>query len=175
MYFDGQELQGFSPVEEANFGVSFAFFRTDGIPFSQAELADVFDGPLAPVPFGFDPSFTLQLFLEGLFYGNDDIERALMMRRSAEFTPFSRFFETTTVIVENSPPSELDWRTLTKTASAISVGTYIGLQIVPTGSPLLLISVPVGIIAVGSAVGISRGLENGLNKSIEKLTKKLFR
>lgn len=175
MYFDSQDLQGFRPVEEANFGVSFAFFRSSGHLFSEEELAGVFDGHRAPVPFSPDPGLVLQLFLEGLFYGNDDIERALMVRRSAEFFPFYRFFETETVIVENSPPAELDWRALTKTASAVSIGTYIGLQIVPDGSPLLLISVPAGIIAVGSAVGISRGLENGLNKSIEKLIKKLFR
>lgn len=175
MYFDSPELRGFGPAEEANFGVSFAFFRSGGLSFSQDELADVFDGARMPIPIGLDPNFALQQFLEGLFYGNDDIERALMVRRSAEFAPFARFFETATVIVENSPPAELDWRTLTKTASAVSIGTYIGFQIVPAGSPLLLISVPVGIIAVGSAVGISRGLENGLNKSIEKLVKKLFR
>ncbi|MCP4559704.1 MAG: hypothetical protein GY873_20545 [Bosea sp.] len=174
MYFDDNELQRFGAVDAINFGVGFAFFRSGERTFSSDELSGVFDGKIAPQPVGLDAAFVLQTFLEGLFFGNDDIDRALMVRRSADFLPFSRFFGSNTIIVENSPPAELDWRTLTKTASAVTIGTYIGFQIAPSGSPLLLISVPIGIIAVGTAIGISRGLENGLNKSIEKLINKLL-
>jgi hypothetical protein len=36
----------------------------------------------------------------------------------------------------------------------------------------MFLTMPAGIIVIGSSIGISRGLENGLNKWVEGLFKK---
>jgi len=78
-------------------------------------------------------------------------------------------------VVQNSPPEVANLLKLLAKHPSVLIGTYVGSSIADGSLPLLLITVPLGIVVVGSAVGISRGLENGLHKSIEKLISKRLR
>lgn len=177
MYFDDSAVAAFAAArqQDRNFGISFAFFNSQGLVFSQEELSGIFDGDLTSLPRGYDNSFLLEVFLENLFWGIKSAETALIMRRSAEFLPFLDFLHEVNIVIENSPPSGIDFNNLVKSTSAVSIGTFIGYSTVPEGSVLLFLSIPAGVIVVGTAVGVSKGLENGLNKAIEKLIRRRIR
>jgi hypothetical protein len=71
------------------------------------------------------------------------------------------------IVVERSPRVGIPFSTLLKSASAASLGTFLGVSALE-GYPLLFITVPAGIV-VGSALGISKALEAGLNKWVSKI------
>lgn len=74
------------------------------------------------------------------------------------------------VIVENSPPEAVPFSMLLRSASTAVVGTYIGIRM--AGSPaLMLLTVPAGLLVIGSAMGVAKALEKGLNKRVRKLLK----
>jgi hypothetical protein len=71
------------------------------------------------------------------------------------------------VIIENSPPSLINFNELLKSAGpAVAIGTFIGIS--ATTYPILLATVPAGIIVVGAAVGISKVIQDGLTKVLER-------
>jgi hypothetical protein len=73
------------------------------------------------------------------------------------------------VVYEQSPPKTTKLSTLIKKSSAAAIGTFIGTQVAGADYPLLFVTIPAGIIIVGSAFGISRGLELGLAESVNRL------
>ncbi|MGJ5121712.1 hypothetical protein [Bradyrhizobium oligotrophicum] len=76
------------------------------------------------------------------------------------------------VVVERSPPQAIPAKELImqagKRGGAIVVGTFVGWSVAPE-SYLAFLSIPLGILVVGSAIGVSRGLENGLQAYVENL------
>ena len=62
-------------------------------------------------------------------------------------------------------------REIAKAGAPVVIGTFLGYEVADGSYPLMFITIPVGIIVIGSAIGISRGLENGLNKFVEGLFK----
>ena len=69
------------------------------------------------------------------------------------------------VIVEHSPPFTINFTELLKIGGpTIAIGTFVGLSAMY--SPILLATVPGGIIAVGSAITISNVIQDGLPKVI---------
>ena len=175
-YFDAKDMRSFrgGPAVEENFGIAAAFFKVEAAIGDSLDVKNVFDGQLLLNQHGPAAQFAIPMFLESLFRGIREPRDALIIRKSMEFAPYLDFFNSSTVVVEQSPPTGLEWQLMVKSASSVTIGTYIGLAVAPSGSPLLLLTVPAGIIAVGTAVGISRGLENGLNKTIERLLKNKF-
>jgi hypothetical protein len=75
------------------------------------------------------------------------------------------------VVIENSPPESIPFSTLLRSASSAVVGTYIGVRIAGGSPALMLLTVPAGLLVVGSAMGVAKALEKGLNKKIQKLLK----
>lgn len=107
-------------------------------------------------------------FIHGSLYGRyPSYGRPLVFRKGV--SSLVKRLARQRIIVERSPVESIPLRQLLKGSAAVVVGTFIGLGIAQDNPYLMLISIPGGIIAVGSAIGISRGLENGLNKAIEAL------
>lgn len=79
-----------------------------------------------------------------------------------------------TVLIERSPPQAMPISEVVKAAAtkggSIVTGVFVGYAVAPE-SALMFLTIPIGIVVVGSAVGISRGLENGLQFFIESLFK----
>jgi hypothetical protein len=73
------------------------------------------------------------------------------------------------VIVENSPPEAVPFSVLLRNASTAVVGTYIGVRIAGSNPVLMLLTVPAGLLVVGSAMGVAKALEKGLNKRVLRL------
>jgi hypothetical protein len=72
------------------------------------------------------------------------------------------------IVIERSPPVSEPLFGLLHKATFASIGTFMGLAITPGEAPLLmLVTVPLGCIIMGSAMGVSRGLSVGLAKRVE--------
>lgn len=74
------------------------------------------------------------------------------------------------IVIERSPPIHITLSGLLKSTNLpLWIGTYMGWSVVPDHSVLLFITVPGGIIVVGSAVDLASALGAGLSKSIKRL------
>jgi hypothetical protein len=73
-----------------------------------------------------------------------------------------------TVVIEQPPIEELSVRQLLARATSWSLGTYPGLAAEGNSPPLLVITISLGVIIMGTAAGISKGLEAGLHRAIER-------
>jgi hypothetical protein len=72
------------------------------------------------------------------------------------------------IVVEQSPPTITTLaHLLSHKSGAVAIGAYLGFQIA-TG-PILLISVPAGMIVCGAASGIAAGLQQWLGARIARL------
>lgn len=73
------------------------------------------------------------------------------------------------VVIENSRTTTLPLGTLLSKAPGVAIGTFVGIQAAGLdGGPLMLLTVPGGILAVSSAIVISRILEQGFNRYISR-------
>jgi hypothetical protein len=76
------------------------------------------------------------------------------------------------IIIEQSPPEAVPLSLLLSKASTTVIGTYIGFQLAGDNPVLLLATVPLGLIVIGSAMGVSKAFEKGLTKAISRLIEK---
>ena len=70
------------------------------------------------------------------------------------------------VVVERSPPQWINLNELLKFGPTVGGGMVIGL--VASSYPIVLVTVPMGIILMGSAIGISKAFESGLPRMIQQ-------
>lgn len=82
------------------------------------------------------------------------------------------FVKNAGVVIEQSPPEAIPFASLLRKASSVTIGTMMGAAVAIDNPPLMFITIPAGIIVVGSAMGVSKGLERGLAKKIERLMKR---
>jgi hypothetical protein len=81
-----------------------------------------------------------------------------------------------TMVIEESPPKAVPLKSLIGTGSVLSIGAMVGYSVTPNGFPLLLfITVPMGMIVIGSAAGIALGMQNGLHELVRKKFKEWMR
>lgn len=76
------------------------------------------------------------------------------------------------IVIEQSPPN---WEALGDVlgkATSISIGAFVGFAVTGGTGPLLLVTVPTGIILCGAAAGIGRGLEVGLAQRLKKAVRR---
>jgi hypothetical protein len=71
------------------------------------------------------------------------------------------------IVVEQSPPEWASFKTLVSKSPGIAIGTFVGSQWAGTHPELMIVTVPIGILVVSSAIGVSEALKNGLNKKLE--------
>ena len=75
------------------------------------------------------------------------------------------------IVIENSPPEAVTFRSLLAKAPGVAIGTMVGMKAAGDTSLLMLLTVPTGIVVCSSAIGVSKALEKGLNKAVEKVIK----
>jgi hypothetical protein len=81
--------------------------------------------------------------------------------------PLVRDIRNLDIVIETSPPQLINFDTLLKLAGpAVAVGTFIGVSAV--SYPILLLTVPAGIVGAGAAIAISKIMEDGFPKVVER-------
>jgi hypothetical protein len=70
------------------------------------------------------------------------------------------------IVIERSPAFVISFKELLKAKSTVMMGAFVG--VASAQYPILLLSVPAGIILVGAAKGVSRALETGLPSVLKK-------
>ncbi len=68
------------------------------------------------------------------------------------------------IVIENSPTNLVSFTHLLKQGGGVAVGAYAGLH--AATSPLLILTVTLGIVIVGAAAGVCDALEAGLRERI---------
>jgi hypothetical protein len=73
-----------------------------------------------------------------------------------------------TMVIEESPPRAEPIRKLIGAGSVMSIGAMVGYSIAPATYPILLfITIPAGMIVIGSAAGIAVGMQHGLHELVK--------
>lgn len=175
MYFDPRDIEW--DREEgihANPGIAFAWFKEgeskDGsaLGFQTEKNIQLLDDYQFISNFGPNPNpeivtpFISHLVQDLRFGSEEFLNFPTSNRRIIQAVLES------TIILENSPPEAVDFRRLLGKATSVSLGVYVGVQLAGAYPLLLIITIPTGIIVMGSAIGISKGLEAGLQKAIKR-------
>jgi hypothetical protein len=170
MYFDPREI--IWPLEEQIFGnpgVSVAFF---GFKAKGDELNELPIFHIQKIDRKIDAEI-IRPFVDQALRNESYpfLVPGLSETRTSEFNRrFVDYIFEQPIIIEQSPPEGMPFINLLKHASAASIGAYVGTQ-AADGHPLLFLTVPAGIIVVGSAIAISNAINRGLNKAIERIAK----
>lgn len=155
--------------EEKNSGLAFAWFRSD-----------------EPGPFNIENEKAfrvreiamdhVRVSLDALLRDLDGRELDFPEGLSAERIQNPKiidFIYDATIILEQSPPEAVRFKDLLKRTNApIYVGTYMGAGLSFDHPALLIITIPVGIIVVGSAIGVAEAIAAGLNKRVASMFKR---
>jgi hypothetical protein len=166
MYFDPNDLHGVE-VTPKNPGIAVAWFGLGqdsrmGALAPQVSLEN-------PIRRDLDDNLTrafLDVAVLELEWTGD--ARLLNIRDRIRNQSIVNYVLAADIVIEQSPPTAVTLASLLKGSGAVAIGTYIGLGLAQGSFPLMLVTVPFGIVVVGSAVGVSQGLQNGLNKAIER-------
>ena len=75
------------------------------------------------------------------------------------------------IIVQNSPPEAVTFRSLLAKVPGVAIRTFVGMRAAGDMPMLMLLTVPTGIVLCSSAIGVSKALEKRFNKAVEKLIK----
>ncbi len=188
MYFSSADVQ---PLRDQNNvienpGIAFAFFNLKQIDESLSDhkiddwlIDNAIDGIFdAGDNFGVPPkSSAIKEFLGVAitgYHGAVKSESFLQALREGGTTneSVSDFAFNGDIVIEHSPPDLTTIAKAIRQSPTILLGTYTGIGIAGENYPLMLVTIPAGIIVFGAAVGVSKGLQNGLNKSIETWIKK---
>jgi len=177
MYFD--EIPGYQPPrsyrrrgiekEDKNPGIAFAWFRSE-----------------EPGPFdiGADKTFRVREItpdhipgvLGMLLRNSSEIDEGNLdyvkldkdyLDLFEEARPFVDYIYNEPIILEQSPPTAIPFKDILKRTNApIYLGSYLGYGLSYDQPVLLIITIPMGIVVVGSAIGVADAMAAGLNKRI---------
>ncbi|MEK7994426.1 MAG: hypothetical protein AAB403_11540 [Planctomycetota bacterium] len=152
--------------EEKNYGLAFAWFRGDDpgpfdIPnfkaFRVREIA-IDDVPRA---------------LDALLREVDGRDLELNRERfdeDARNPQIVNFVYEQSIILEQSPPQAVLFKDiLKKTNGKLYVGTFMGIGASYDYPALMFVTIPLGIIVVGSAMDVSEAMGAGLNKVVKRM------
>jgi hypothetical protein len=171
MYFEDVEAIGPGVAKSAklNPGVGVAFFHIkppQDFPFGRIlKKPTVYSGP---------NDREVRRFLDLCIRGNErSYGRPFSKYWKGEVlnNDIVEFLMEANIVVEQSPPSWEQLKTLVSKSPGIGIGSFVGFEMVGTHVELMIITVPLGIIFVSSAIGISEALKKGLNKKVEALFK----
>ncbi len=164
MYFDKTDLR-LPSTRPRNPGVAVAWFKTNdeevvpeidqSLIFRHLERYPREDG-------------VLRRFIDISIQGQHRWIGGSVEGRELQNPHYVQFVLSADIVLERSPPTSEKLNQLFHGGSAITIGTAIGMGLSGGSYPLMLVTVPGGIILMGAAIGVSKGLQNGLNKKIEK-------
>jgi hypothetical protein len=150
-------------IVTSNLGVAFAWFKTGELAYPIDEII---------VPIVHNASNEVPRFLDIVLQGVETRHFEKRLHDGRLFNkPIVDYLLDYPVVVERSPPEAIPFSTILKKSSSSVIGTLIGVAAARENTALLFVTVPAGIIVVGSAFGIAKGLERGLATRIEKLMK----
>jgi hypothetical protein len=171
MYFEGIEAigPGVSKVARLNPGVGVAFFDIKpppDFPFSRIlKKPKIYDEP---------NDREVRRFLDLCVRGNErSYGRPFSKYWAADVQNVAvvNFLMEANIVIEQSPPSWEQLKSLVSKSPGIGIGTFVGFEMASNHTELMIITVPLGIIVVSSAIGVSEALKKGLNKKVEALFK----
>ncbi len=179
MYFDANSVKFETKERERNPGVVAAWFRMENAEqLDIGEIANLCDAKYARIA----PKEAASVFdiFADLAVQNIRSETAQNILQNALAKHDYRvanqgvvqFLYDAEIVLDGSPPFPFPLSKIAKGSAAVVIGTFLGWGVADGNYPLMFVTIPAGIILIGSAIGVSRGLENGLNKWIEDLFKK---
>ena len=181
MYFDADTVKFETKLRERNPGITAAWFGMEDAepPLGISELQSLCDEKYSRII----PKQAADIFdvFADLAVQNVRTENAQDILNDVLATKGGyrvanpgvvEFLLRSDIVLEGSPPFPLPMVKIAKGGAAVVIGTFLGWGFADGNYPLMFVTIPTGIIVIGSAIGISKGLENGLNKWIEGLFKK---
>jgi hypothetical protein len=180
MYFDRSQIKGgepprFSgrPAEEIDPGIGVAWFGGDTTslmdPIHNLKAFRLLPRHEKEVPLTEEH---LRNYVDLFLIGAREFEFG-RPERSIKNEQVVEYVLTQPIIIERSPPVGITLKgLLTKTNLPIWIGSYMGWSVAPDHSVLLFITIPGGIIVVGSAIDVANALGAGLSKSVKRLFRK---
>lgn len=174
MYFDSSQVISTGKDFQENPGVSTAWFSAAGCDVPSAdEIKTILDDKQAKISREITPElFDIFADLSIQNVRSAGAEGAILKGEWNVINPvITTAVLNAQIVYESSPPQLLPVREIAKAGAPVVIGTFLGYEVADGSYPLMFITIPVGIIVIGSAIGISRGLENGLNKFVEGLFK----
>jgi hypothetical protein len=179
MYFDAKSIalaeRKFQPFP----GVSVAWIRLDHVRQpSGTEIQAWLSNDRFPVLPVKDPVAIFSTFFDVAVRGvpSDEATPIIQSRKSdPRSEKLAHWFLHQEIVIEQSPPTAEQLIELLKRGSGWTVGTWVGWQVAAAIGyyPLLIGTVPLGIILIGGAIGVGEGLRAGLHARIEEWIKTL--
>lgn len=174
LYFEDNDVRGYngfrsrSRIEDKNPGVTFAWFAGDSSGVLDISNYKAFQELQPPAR---DARERIRGIIDLFIRDVDDVAfYRVPPDQSVENTDIVEFVLDQGIVIERSPPILVTLKgVLTTSNSPLWIGTFVGSAAAWDHPTLLLITVPGGIIAVGSAFGIASGLQGGLNKAVKRL------
>lgn len=164
MYFNRVDAET-TNIKDDDYNVDFAWFNVGNANLSHLG----FIKPMIP-----DAHNHVARFLDIVVQGSErrNFKRRISNGRIVNHAIVETIF---TVVIERSPPEAVTFGSLLHGASSVTIGTVLGHEAAAGSYPLMFVTVPLGIIVVGSAIGVSKGLQAGLQKEVEKVIKRIFK
>lgn len=126
-------------------------------PLWRVSLGDLSDWVAMSLAAATSPELSDRLFSEREVLDPEDYSHMNSFAEELTFAPIVPF--------EESPLALDSLATIIARASSAGLGAYLGF-VVGGGSPLILITVPAGMILFGAAAGVARALQDGLYERI---------
>ena len=128
------------------------------LAYSEGGLAPLVDGPTTDQIRAF-----VSLSLYDIFYEGEEDFGTVTNARVVDWVLDQ------SIVIEESPPKAVPLKTLIGGSTTMTIGAMVGYGAAPSAYPLLLlITVPMGIIVVGSAAAIAVGIQHGLHELVKQ-------
>lgn len=173
LYFDEDTIRStvrrprFRPMHsrEKSDGLAFLWFRSDSPGPYSIRSYKWFSGKEVGST---DIRIILDLLLQDI--EGDDIGRFIGTQERSSNESIIDYVIDQGIIIEQSPPKAIKFKDLLKSSNtALLLGAYIGRSMAGDNPALLILTIPGGIIVVGSALGIADAMADGLNKHVKRL------
>jgi hypothetical protein len=155
-----------SREDKYNHGLAFAWFRSDEPgPF---DIKNVKAFSVKEIALD-----QVRPILDALLRDRDgrdiELDEGLFAER-IENPDLIDFIYKQTIILEQSPPEAVRFKDLLKRTNApIYAGTFMGAGLSHDYPALMIITIPLGIIVVSSALGVADAMAAGLNKRVKEM------
>jgi hypothetical protein len=136
-------------VATANLGIGCAWFNTGELAYPVLELVS---------PIAENANNEVDRFLDIIVQGSErrGFQERLYDARIMNKPIIDYLKYEFPIVVEQSPPLTITLAQLLMSASSTTIGTRLGVAAAGENYPLMFITVPAGIIVVGSAFGVSK-------------------